>query len=123
MRAGKPLGDLAQELGLAPKRATDVKRAAHPDFTTAAIIQFFDAPPHGAGSAAIDAGRLVFVVKDSGTPKFDPASIEAKTIAEQLKPALVNDLLEQYVGGLEKTLGVDINQGALQAATGAESDK
>lgn len=123
LRAGKPLGDLAQELGQAPKRATDVKRAAHPDFTTAAIIQFFDAPPHGAGSAAIDAGRLVFVVKDSGAPKFDPASIEAKTIAEQLKPALVNDLLEQYVGGLEKTLGVDINQGALQAATGAESDK
>lgn len=123
LRAGKPLDDLAQELGQAPKRATDVKRAAHPDFTTAAIVQFFDVAPHGAGSAAVDAGRLVFFVKDSGTPKFDPASIEAKTIAELLKPALVNDLEEQYVGGLEKTLGVDINQRALQLATGAESDK
>lgn len=123
LRSGRPLDDLAQAMRQTPKRATDVKRAAHPDFNTASIVQFFDTAPHGAGSAATDAGRLVFFVKDSATPKFDPDSIEAKTIAEQLKPSLVNDLLEQYVGGLEKTLGVEINQGALQAATGAESEK
>jgi peptidyl-prolyl cis-trans isomerase D len=40
-----------------------------------------------------------------------------------LKPALQNDLLEQYVGGLEKALNVEINEKALRQATGAEKDQ
>jgi len=32
-------------------------------------------------------------------------------------------VLEQYVGGLEKALGVDINQKALQAAIGGDGEK
>jgi peptidyl-prolyl cis-trans isomerase D len=100
-----------------------VKRAQRPDFSTNTIVQFFEVAPGGVGSATVDEGRLIFVVKDAATPPFDPASIESKTIAEQLKPALQNDLLEQYVGGLEKTLNVDINQKALEAATGVEKEK
>ena len=72
---------------------------------------------------ATDNGRLVFFVKDSTAPAFDPTSIESKTIAEQLKPALQNDLLEQYIGGLENTFNVDINQKALAAVTGAEKEQ
>ena len=82
-----------------------------------------DVAPHGAGTVATDNGRLVFFVKDSTAPAFDPTSIESKTIAEQLKPALQNDLLEQYIGGLENTFNVDINQKALAAATGAEKEQ
>ena len=100
-----------------------MKREARPDFNTNVIVRFFDVAPRNAGSVVVDNGRLVFFVRDSTTPVFDPNSIEAKTIAEQLKPAFHNDLLEQYVGGLEKALGVDINQKALEAATGAEPDK
>ncbi|MGE5388416.1 MAG: peptidylprolyl isomerase, partial [Hyphomicrobiales bacterium] len=70
-----------------------------------------------------DDGRLIFVVKDAQTPPFDPTSIESKTIAEQLKPALQNDLLEQYVGGLEKAFNVQINQKALEAATGVGKEQ
>lgn len=123
LNAGKPIEDIAKELGLEAKRANDVKRAARTDFNTNIIVQFFDVPPRGAGSVPVDEGRLVFFVRDATTPAFDPASIEAKTIAEQLKPALNNDLLEQYVGGVEKAIGVDINQRALEAATGAERDQ
>jgi len=65
----------------------------------------------------------VFFVAESVTPKFDPTSPEVLSIAEQLKPALANDVLEQYVGGLEKALGVDINQKALQTALGGDGDK
>lgn len=123
LRSGQPIEDVAKSVNVEVKRATDVKRAARPDFNANTIVQFFDVPPRGAGSVAVDNGRLVFLVKDSTTPAFDPASIEAKTIAEQLKPALHNDLLEQYVGGLEKALGVDINQKALEAATGVEKEQ
>ncbi len=123
LRSGQPAEELAKANGVEVKRANDVKRAARPDFATATISQFFDVPPRGASSVAVEQGRLVFFVRDATTPAFDPTSIESKTIAEQLKPALHNDLLEQYVGGLEKTLGVDINQKALQVATGAEKDQ
>jgi peptidyl-prolyl cis-trans isomerase D len=123
IKGGQSIDDAAKALGLEVKRATDVKRAQRPDFATNTIIQFFDVAAGGAGVATVDDGRLIFVVKDSQTPPFDPTSIESKTIAEQLRPALHNDLLEQYVGGLEKALNVDINQKALAAATGAEKEQ
>ncbi|MBM3562212.1 MAG: peptidylprolyl isomerase [Alphaproteobacteria bacterium] len=123
LNAGKQLEDIAKELGVQPQRANDVKREARPGFNSNVIVQFFEVAPRNAGSVVVDNGRMVFFVRDSTTPVFDPNSIESKTIAQQLKPALDNDLLEQYVGGLEKALGVDINQRALAAATGAERDR
>lgn len=123
LNAGQPIEEIAKSLGLDVKRASDVKRAARPDFNANVIVQFFDVAARGAGSVVVNDGRLVFFVRDATTPAFDPASIESKTIATQLKPALHNDILEQYVGGLEKTLGVDINQKTLELATGAERDQ
>ena len=110
-------------MGLEVKRANEVKRAPRPEFDINTIVQFFDVPPRGAGSVAVDGGRLVFLIRDAATPPFDMNSIESKTIAAQLKPALDNDLLEQYVGGLEKALGVEINQKLLEAATGVDKDQ
>ncbi len=123
LRAGKPIDNLAGELGLQIRHVTGVKRANRPDYSPATIVQFFEAPPHGAGSAPVEGGQLVFFVAEDATPKFDPASPEVSTIVEQLKPALANDVLEQYVGGLEKALGVEIDQKALQAAIGGDTDK
>ena len=123
LRGGKPIDNLSGELGLPIQHVTGVKRANRSDFAPATILQFFEAPPHGAGSTAVDGGQLIFYVAEDVTPKFDPASPEAASIAEQLKPALVNDVLEQYVGGLEKTLGVEINQKALQSAVGGDGEK
>lgn len=122
LRLGRSIDEIAKSFNVEVKRATDIKRAPRPEFTPNTIVQFFDAPPHGAGSVAVDSGRLVFFVKDSVNPNFDPNSIESKTIAEQLKPALQNDLIEQYVGGLEKHLGVDINQKVLESLTGADKE-
>jgi peptidyl-prolyl cis-trans isomerase D len=118
IKGGQSIDDAAKALNLEVRRATDVKRAQRPDFAINTIVQFFEVAPGGAGSVTVDNGRLIFVVKDAKTPPFDPASIEAKTIAEQLRPAVTNDLLEQYVGGLEKALNVEINQKALEAAVG-----
>jgi peptidyl-prolyl cis-trans isomerase D len=122
LRLGRSIDEIAKSFNVEVKRATDIKRAPRPEFTPNTIVQFFDAPPHGAGSVAVDSGRLVFFVKDSVNPTFDPNSIESKTIAEQLKPALQNDLIEQYVGGLEKHLGVDINQKVLESLSGADKE-
>lgn len=123
IKGGQSIDDAAKALNLEVKRATDVKRAQRPDFATNTIVQFFEVAPGGSGSTTVDGGRLIFKVKDAQTPPFDPTSIESKTIAEQLKPALQNDLLEQYVGGLEKAFNVQINQKALEAATGVGKEQ
>ncbi|MGE5389393.1 MAG: SurA N-terminal domain-containing protein, partial [Hyphomicrobiales bacterium] len=93
IKSGQSIDDAAKALKLEVKRATDVKRAQRPDFAINTIVQFFEVAPGGSGSVTVDDGRLIFVVKDAQTPPFDPTSIESKTIAEQLKPALQNDLL------------------------------
>ncbi len=123
IKGGQSIDDAAKALKLDVKRATDVKRAQNPEFPTNAIVQFFEVAPRGAGTVVVDGGRLIFFVKDSAAPAFDPTSIESKTIAEQLKPALQNDLLEQYIGGLEKSMNVEINQKALEAAAGVGKDQ
>lgn len=122
LRAGKTIDDLARENGAEVKHASDVKRAPHSDLANAAILAIFEVPAHGAGSAAVEGGRLVFSVKDATTPKFDPSSPDAKAAAEQIRPSFTNDILEQYVGALEKIYNVTINQKALQSATGAGAD-
>jgi peptidyl-prolyl cis-trans isomerase D len=123
LQAGKSIDDYGKELGVEVKRVTDVRRAPRPEFPAAAIVQMFSVPVHSAGSVPVDAGRLVFFVRDAQTPPFDASSPESKATADQLKAALVNDILEQYVGGLEKAYNVDINEKALQAVTGAAADQ
>lgn len=123
IKSGQSIDDAAKATGAEVKRATDVKRAQRPDFAINTIVQFFEVAPGGSGAVAVDGGKLIFFVKDAQTPPFDPNSIESKTIAEQLKPALQNDLLEQYVGGLEKALNVEINEKALRLATGVEKEQ
>jgi peptidyl-prolyl cis-trans isomerase D len=121
LRAGASLEDIAKENGAKLERANGVKRAPHPNLATAAILAIFDVAKHGAGSAAVEGGRLVFQVKDATTPAYDPAAPDAKVVAEQVRPTFVNDILEQYVGALEKAFNVTIDHKALLTATRADA--
>ena len=48
----------------------------------------------------------MFFVKNATTPTYDPARSRRKAAADQMKPAFTNDILEQYVGALEKSFNV-----------------
>ncbi len=123
LRGGKPIDNLAGELGLALRRIGDVRRANRPDYSPQAILQFFEVPVHGAGSVPVEGGELVFYVAEATTPKFDPSSTENVGLAGELKNALTNDLYEQFIGGLEKVLNVNIDQKALQSTFGGDAEK
>ncbi len=123
IRGGKPIDNLAGELGLPLRRIGDVRRANRPDYEPQTILQFFEVPVRGAGAVPVEGGELVFYVAEATTPKFDPSSPENIGIAGELKTALVNDLYEQFVGGLEKLLNVSIDQKALQNALGGDAEK
>jgi peptidyl-prolyl cis-trans isomerase D len=63
---------------------------------------------------------VVFRITDIVVPTFDPASEEAKRIAETLDRGLSEDLYAEYIAYLENTIGVTINQSALnQVVTGS----
>ena len=123
LRGGKSIDNLAGELGLPLRRITEVRRANRPDYAPQTILQFFEVPVHGSGSVAIEGGELIFTVAEATTPKFDASNPENVAMAGQLKTALINDLDEQFVGGLEKLLNVSIDQKALQAALGGDAEK
>jgi peptidyl-prolyl cis-trans isomerase D len=123
IHGGKPIDNLAGELGLPLRHISDVRRANRPDYAPQTILQFFEVPLRGAGSVAIEGGELIFYVAESTTPKFDPSNPENIALSGQLKTALINDLDEQFVGGLEKVLNVNIDQRALQATLGGDAEK
>ena len=88
------------------------------DLPPNAVIQVFDVPTGGAGSAATAGGRLLFRVLDDAVPDYDPDTPEAKTAGEQMNTALEQDVLAQFVSKVEANAGVRVNQAAARAAIG-----
>lgn len=64
--------------------------------------------------------RLVFVVDDVTRPAFFQSAADVQQLAENLGPSLEDTILTQYVGALQASLGVRVNQELLtQLTTGS----
>jgi len=122
VRGGKSLADVAQESGgLAVKQAAGLKRdQASGDISASAAALIFATPFGGADTARSTSGldRLVFLVTGASVPPFVSTSIEAAQVGEQLRPALAQDVVAQYVQQAQVALGVRVNEAALRAAIG-----
>jgi len=72
------------------------------------------------GSAAGDQPTqwIVFRVTDVKTPNLDASSPDAKRNVQTLQRQLADDVVGQYVGWLEDTLGTSINAAVLAQALG-----
>ena len=98
-----------------------MRRAGGAGLSEAAVAEVFSLPVGASGVALADkGGRYVLKVTASATPPLDPNSPALAGALPQLESAMADDLLTQYVGGLESQLGVKINQAALRAALGSE---
>lgn len=115
---GGDIAKVAQAQGAELKHDNGVRRGGGADLPPNAVVQMFNVPVGGAGSASTPAGRLVFRVIDEVVPDFDPETPEAKQAAAQMNAAYEQDLLSQYVQKLEAEAGVRVNNAALRAATG-----
>lgn len=62
--------------------------------------------------------RLVFVVTDVTRPAFFEEAADVQELAAELGPALEDTILTQYVGGLQASLGVRVNEELIQELTG-----
>lgn len=123
IRDGKSLAEVAQANGgLAVKSAQNLKRdAAAGDVSSAASAVIFATPQGQPGTAPAANGkdRIVFVMKDAKVPPYISTTQEAAQAQEQLRVALGEDLMTQYLTKLQSELGVRINQANLRTALGS----
>ncbi len=121
INSGASLAEVAAANGAQPQQAQDVKRAGGVGLNAAAVAQIFGTPVGGAGVALADnGGRVVFKVTDAATPPLDPKSPALAGVLPQIQSAASDDLLTEYIAGLQAQLGTRINQAALRAAIGGE---
>lgn len=118
LQNGADLAKVAADNGAEVKHDSAVKRAGGADLPPNAVVQIFNVPTGGAGSASAPGSRIVFKVLDDVVPTFDPDTPEAKATAEQTSGSLEQDLLQAFVSKLQSEAGVRINQAALRGAVG-----
>lgn len=112
-RNGVKLEDLAAEAGAEIKTAQALKRGeASGDFTVDAVKALFAVPDTGFAYALETDGKGARIMQSQPVmlPPFDPAVPDAKSVAAQLRTASAADLVGAYLGELQKSIGVQVNE-------------
>ncbi|MBD2750559.1 SurA N-terminal domain-containing protein [Microvirga sp. BT688] len=122
LEKGEAIEAVAQEAGATVKTATDLARnPGKDDLTAEAVNRIFAVPVGKAGHAANGPdARAVFKVTSATVPALVTSTQQAQTTENQLRTALGDDLINQYIAQVRQDLGVTINQQALRQATGGE---
>ena len=118
---GSTLAEIAAAAGVKVQTASGVKRRKSVEgLPGRAVIEIFRVAKGEAGNSEGDqpTERVVFRVTGVTVPNLDPASPEAKRIAEGLRSAYLDELLAQYVTQLESDLGITVNESALAQVFG-----
>jgi peptidyl-prolyl cis-trans isomerase D len=118
LKSGTPMPEVAAAGKLKVETAKDVRRRGTDTLSQDAVAAVFKTPK---GAAAAAEGKqpgeqVVFVVSDVSTPAFDANSAESKRISDQLRNAMADELLTQYIARIEADLGTTINRTALNQA-------
>ena len=96
-----------------------------PDLSTAAVGRAF-AMPKGRAAAAEGTGtgdvkpRVIIEVTKVIAPEKMPEA-QAKALDEELTRAMSADIIEQYVGALQQSIDISVNQQLVDSTTGASA--
>jgi peptidyl-prolyl cis-trans isomerase D len=85
------------------------------------VTRIFAAAVGKSGSAASGDTRAVFKVTAATVPPFVTTTQEAQRLEEQLRTAMSDDLLAQYIAQAQAEIGVTVNQEAVRRAIGGET--
>jgi peptidyl-prolyl cis-trans isomerase D len=115
---GEQIASIAAELSLQMQTADKLTRNTQASelLPAAAVSAAFDGPK---GYAAVTPGtapdtQIVLLVTDSVVPPFDANGTGMAEVKKQLGMQIANDVLAQYIAEMQNSLGVTINQAALQ---------
>ena len=119
IKGGQSFEDAARTAGLEVRRDDKVRRSEPSSLSRSAVARVFGLPVGEVASAAGEGqSRLVFKILDSVVPPLDTESDLMKGLGDQLRTALTEDLLTQYLAALQSQTGVQINEPAVRAAVG-----
>ena len=125
LKSGTSLAEVAAAEGLMVETKSGFKRQGGGQLPARVITEVFRTAKDQVGSAegqhATD--RVIFRVTDINVPAFDANSATVKRSISQLKDAYNDDVLSQYVAGLENDIGTNINQNALAQAVGRAANQ
>jgi peptidyl-prolyl cis-trans isomerase D len=121
LKAGMAFAEVAAGQNLKLESGIKFKRNQPPEGVPAKVADaVFRTAKGAAGTTEGDRSteRLVFQVTDIIEPVLEADSPEAKTLEENLKNSITQDILNQYIVQLQNDLGTTINQGALRQVAG-----
>jgi peptidyl-prolyl cis-trans isomerase D len=124
LEQGGKLADAAAQAGLSVETASGFKRdASVPGLPAAAVAAAFRTAKDGVGQTPDPAANawIVFRVTDITVPPVDLASDEMKKLSENLKRAITDEQLAQYITQLQSNIGTSVNQTAFAQVTGANN--
>lgn len=124
-RGGATLDALASEAKATVATAQGIRRSeASEGFGPAAVAALFAVPDKGFAYALEPDGRSARVMQSEPVllPAFDPASPEAKAIADRLKPQLSDTMLQAYLAAVQDEAGVKINETLWRNVTGQQTN-
>jgi peptidyl-prolyl cis-trans isomerase D len=122
VEAGEAMGKIAGELGIELETATEVRRnAPGAEPPRAVVTRAFATPVGKVADVAIDAGRALFRVTAATMPPYVTTTQQAEALEDQLRRALADDVLTEYISVVEKQVGVSTNPENMRRAIGGES--
>jgi peptidyl-prolyl cis-trans isomerase D len=119
-KGGAPIEKIAEEAGATVSTSQPLKREDNPkELPRTAISLAFTLPKEGLGSVQMPdrlSQAVIQVEEIKPAPPLDDKQAEA--LREELRRSMRVDLLTQYVGGLQKDYGVQVNNKAISAVIG-----
>lgn len=118
--SGVPLAQVAGEAEL-PLRIADGMRRGRTDgiFSTEAVDRVFEVKEHGFGEvqSMTAPDHILFQVSQVIAPQV--SAEDDQRVVNELSQQMENDILLQYLGALQKQIGVQVNERALAQTVGA----
>ncbi len=125
LKTGGNFAELARADGVKLENAKGLQRGRASDPVPAKAIESAFRTPKGEPASVEGATqnmRVVFRVTDVIVPKFDTAAADAKRLADTLRSATVEDLVNEYIAQIQSEIGVSINQAALAQVVGGSTN-
>jgi peptidyl-prolyl cis-trans isomerase D len=123
LEKGETLAAVAAELKLEVQTAADLTRTSNTGDLTAAVMPRIFATPAGkaASTAVTDEKRVLFRVTGATVAPLVTSTQQAAGEEEQLRNLLTEDLLAEYVGDVQKRIGLSVYPEMMRRAIGGES--
>ena len=125
LSGGESFEALAKEIGAKLEKTGPVTRNTSPQGLPQNAVQLAFALPKGGATSALTAdgkGRIILRVADV-IPAAAPTVEQVNQLKAELARQLQNDIMVEYVGGLQARYGHSVNEAAWKQALGTEREQ